>query len=76
MMDSGKMLSKIFMASESSVSTPFTMDCTQVASDLTLRWALIRANSSPLFTGLLRAYSYTDTLSWGPTESHKTDFRW
>lgn len=44
------------MASESSVSTPFTMDWTQVASDLTLRWALMRASSSPLFTGLLHTH--------------------
>ena len=54
MMDSGRMLSRIFMASLSSVSTPFTMDCTQVASVFTLSCALMRASSSALFTGLLR----------------------
>ncbi len=53
MMDSGRMLSRIFMASLSSVSTPFTMDCTQVASVFTLSCALMRASSSALFTGLL-----------------------
>lgn len=42
------------MASESSSSTPLTMDCTQVASALTLSWAEMRANSSPCFTGLLQ----------------------
>ena len=57
MMDSGRMLSRIFMASLSSVSTPFTMDCTQVASFFTLRCALMRASSSPLFTGLLHAHT-------------------
>lgn len=62
MMDSGRMLSRIFMASESSVSTPFTMDCTQVASDLTLRWALIRASSSPRFTGLLQTHTRTGQI--------------
>lgn len=53
MMDSGRMLSRIFMASLSSVSTPFTMDCTQVASVFTLSCALMRASSSARFTGLL-----------------------
>lgn len=43
------------MASESSVRTPFTMDCTQVASLFTLRWALIRASSSALLMGLLHS---------------------
>lgn len=53
MMGSGKMVCRMFMASESSSRTPFTMDCTQVASAFTLSWAEIRASSSPCFTGLL-----------------------
>lgn len=59
MIGSGKMVCRMFMASESSSRTPFTMDCTQVASAFTLSWAEIRASSSPCFTGLLHAR--TDT---------------
>ena len=63
MMGSGKMVCRMFMASESSSRTPFTIDCTQVASAFTLSWAEIRASSSPCFTGLL--YTHIPTLSWG-----------
>ena len=53
MMGSGRIVCRMFMASESSSRTPFTIDCTQVASAFTLSWAEIRANSSFCFTGLL-----------------------
>ena len=51
------------MASESSSRTPFTMDCTQVASAFTLNWAEIRANSSFCFTGLLHDNTSHDQQS-------------
>ena len=42
------------MASVSSCRTPLTMLVTQVASSLTRRWVLMRANSSDLFNGFLQ----------------------